>query len=269
MWVARTLYDSFVIIYGISLVFFFFDSMQPRRWLNRTAVALLFIAFSFETLFLFSRLYALGYAAVYSRFDTTLLLSWLILLTALCFNAFFRMDVLLFFVNVIAFGMVVADAVSRQQASGYENQPSDLLVIHIVSAVASYGAFSLAGAFSTMYLIQSRLLKQKRWHSMYFRLPALDTLDRLAYRSVSIGYPLLTVAMALGVVWQKLSLGHYIFLDSKTMMTLTVWLLYGLYIFLRTKSGWGGNSLARFSIICFLCILLNLWLAGRFSSFHH
>lgn len=269
MWMDRSLYDAFVVVYGTSLVLFFIDVMQPRRSVNRAAVALLFIAFSLETAFVLARLSTLGYIPVYSPFDVTLLISWLILLVALCINAFFRLDIILFFANIVGFALVIADAMSRQEANGQINQSSDLLVMHIASAVLSYALFCLAGVFSLMYLVQYQTVREKKWNLFYFRLPPLERLDIFTYRAVLIGYPLLTVAIVLGVVWEKLSLGHYIVLDAKPLITLLVWILYGVYIVLRSRFGWGSVALARFSFICFLIVLLNLWVGGRFSSFHH
>lgn len=263
------MYDTFVGVYGISLVLFFIDAMQPRRSVNRAAVLLLFVAFLLETLFMLDRLYMLGYVPVYSPLDATLLLSWLVLLVVLCINAFFRLDIILFFVNIVGFALVVANAVSRQAAAGVLRQQGDLLAMHITSALTSYVAFCLAGVFSGMYLVQQRLLIRKRWNPLYFRLPALERLDAFAYRSILVGFPLLTLAIVLGAIWEKMTLGHYIFVDAKPLTTVIVWLLYAIYILLRAKTGWGSVALARFSIACLCVVMLNLWTAGRLSTFHH
>lgn len=267
MWI-RVVYDTFVCVYGWSLVLFFVDAMQPRRSVNRSAVALLFIAFSLETLFLLIRLYALGYMPVYSPFDATLLVSWLVLLVALCINAFFRLDILLFFVNMVGFTLIAADTFGHQtQQSGVYNQ-ADLLVIHITTALISYAAFCLNLIFSVMYLVQNHVLKTKQWSPLFLRLPPLERLDAYAYRSALVGFPLLTVAIVLGSVWEQFTRGYISWLDVKFLTTVVVWVLYGTYLTVRAKSGWGSEVLARLAVVCFLVVLANFWLAGQLSGFH-
>ena len=56
--------------------------------------------------------------------------------------------------------------------------------------------FNFAGAL--MYLLQERQLKVKRPGAFYYRLPALETLDRLTFRTLALGFPFLTTGLVLG-----------------------------------------------------------------------
>ncbi len=268
MTLSRSLYDVFVCLYAVSLVLFFIDAMQPHRSVNRLAVVLLFSAFSLETVFLLDELLSLGYVPIYNPYDVGLLLSWLVLLVVLCINAFFRVGMILFFANVFGFAFVVANAAVREASIGPSHH-GDLLTIHIVCALMSYVAFCLAVMYSGMYLIGVSLLRRKQWNSLFLRLPSLSQLDFFAYRSVMVGYPLLTIGIVLGGVLEQVRLGRIVWLDSKPIVTLVVWLMYGIYLLLRTRWGWGGANLAKYALVCFAVVLVNLWIAGRLSSFHH
>jgi HemX protein len=269
MFIGRFLYDAFVAVYAISLVLFFIDAVQPRRVLNRTALVLLFFVFLLETLVLVNRLRVSGAAPVYTPFDALLLLAWLILLAALVFNTFFRLDLLLFMANVLGFGIVAFDAFGLQATAMYTSRQGDLLILHITFALCSYAAFSFAFMFSFMYLIQDKFLREKLWTRWYFRLPALDKLDKYTYRSILLGFPFLLMAMVLGAIWGKLTLGHLLFMDPKPLATIVLWLMYGIYLLLRLRSGWGGSKLVWYNVICFTGVIANFVVIGSFSLFHH
>lgn len=265
---SRLLYDSMIILYAASLVLFFVDSIQPRRTINRTALILLFAVFALLTAYLLLRLEQFGTPPVYSRFDLLLLLSWIILLVAVVVQTFFEVGMLLFFANSLVFFMVVFDIVGRSDLT-YPHRQGDLLVLHIATAALSYAAFAFSFLFSMMYLIQERLLRKKHWNPWYFRLPALDVLDRYSFGSISVGLPLLLVSMILGMIWANMTVGKFQFWDPKPVATAVLWFMYGIYLLLRLRSGWGGRRLAGYSLICFIGVVINFLIVSNISVFHH
>ncbi|MDQ0188289.1 cytochrome c biogenesis protein CcsA [Alicyclobacillus cycloheptanicus] len=265
----RALYDAFNLMYALSLILFFSDLIQPRRFVNRTALVLLFVAFGLESGLLLMRLRALGYVAVYTRMDVLFLVSWLLMLITLVLDTFFRIGLALFFVNVLGYALVAFDTFGRQGKFLFPKHQLDLLVLHVSLAVISYVCFAFAFVYSFMYLIQDRVLRAKRWNQLYFRLPALERLDTFAFRSVALGVPVLLVAMVLGVIWGKLVLNRWILMDPKPLATLIVWLMYAVYLGFRIRSGWGGRQLAWYNMFCALAVLLNFAVVNDYSNFHH
>lgn len=266
--VVRVVYDALSVIYALSLFLFFLDAIQSRRRVNRTALLLLFVVFVFETALLLLGLRSLGEVSMYSRFDSDMLISWLILLVALVVNTFFRIDLLLFFANVVGFAFVLFDAFTRRGRWIYGAHLRDLLLLHITLALISYVAFAFSFIFSIMYLIQDKFLREKRWNHWYFRLASLERLDLYTYRSILIGFPVLLIAMVLGTVWGKLVLGDISLLDPKLIATFALWIMYGLYLLLRLRSGWAGKNLVWYNVLCFSGVLLNFAVVGDFSAFH-
>ncbi len=59
-----------------------------------------------------------------------------------------------------------------------------------------------------MYLLQERQLKTKRPSAVYYRLPPLETLDRLSHRTLTLGFPFLTAGLVLGVLWARGGVGQ-------------------------------------------------------------
>lgn len=265
----RALFDASVAMYAISLILFFTDHLIPRRKINRTALVLLFLVFVFQTFYFLGRLVSIGQETVYSRFDVLLLISWFILAVALVVNAFFRIDALLFFVNVFGFTFVSFDTFARQGKIIFPSDQRDLLMIHISLAIASYVAFSFAMIFSVMYLIQERLMRDKRWNRWYLRLPSLNQLDLYTFWSIVAGFPLLVVSTVLGALWEVLVLHRMPLFDPKLIATVLVCTMYGIYLILRTRLGWGMKGLLWYNIICYIAVLINFTVIGDFSKFHH
>jgi HemX protein len=229
---------------------------------------LLFAVFVFQTAFLWMRFVSLGHVPAYSPFDALLLASWLIVVVALVLNAFFRVDLLLCFVNVIGFAWVVFANFSRAGNLMDTARQSDLLLLHVALALVSYVAFAFSFVFSLMYLIQDGLLREKRWAPWYFRLPSLERLDGWAFRFVAAGFPLLLVAMVLGIIWGRLTLGRWLWWDIKSIVTFVLWCAYGVYLVVRLRSGWGGRRLAWLNSVCFGGVIVNFVVIGSLSLFH-
>src|SRR5207342_3200198 len=66
--------------------------------------------------------------------------------------------------------------------------------VHVSLALLGLAALVLNFAGAVMYLLQERQLKARRRQpgSVYYRLPSLETLDRLTYRALTFGFPFLT-----------------------------------------------------------------------------
>ena len=69
------------------------------------------------------------------------------------------------------------------------------LPIHVTAAYLGYAVFVVAFSASLVYLVQEKQLKQKRASSFLRRLPSLETLDHLNYRSLAWGFLLLTLGL--------------------------------------------------------------------------
>ena len=70
--------------------------------------------------------------------------------------------------------------------------------LHVGSLTSSYACFSLAAGSAVLYFLQARRLKHKKINNS-FRLPALDSLDRAAYRFILVGFPLLVIGIVSGM----------------------------------------------------------------------
>lgn len=140
--------------------------------------------------------------------------------------------------------------------------------VHVTLIIFAYAAFIVTFICSVMYLIQEHELKAKHFGAAFERLPALNTCDEIGYRSLSIGFVLLTCGVATGIWWSNQRDGRYWHNDPKEVMALVTWLVYLFIMHYRLTAGWRGRRVAWLSIAGFAVVLLT-WLGARALGGYH
>lgn len=130
------------------------------------------------------------------------------------------------------------------------------LYLHVSMIILGYTAFFVTFAAGVMYLIQEHELKSKKPHAFYYRLPALESIDDLAYKSLAIGFPFITMGIITGALWASSVWGPRWPMDPKVALSFVSWLIYLLLLFTRWSAGWRGRKAAYFAIAGFAVILV-------------
>lgn len=140
-----------------------------------------------------------------------------------------------------------------------------LLTTHVAVAVFAYGAFAVSFGAAGLYLWQVYAAPEHGVRG----LPRPDVLDRLGYKAVIIGFPLLTMVIVLGAVWAEIAWGSYWSWDPKETASLVTWLIYGGYLHARVARGWVGKGAAWLLVLGFSSVILtflgNLFFGGLHS----
>ena len=76
------------------------------------------------------------------------------------------------------------------------------------------------------------------------KLSLLESIDNLSYRTISFGFPLLTIGIIAGAVWANEAWGSYWSWDPKETWALITWLVFASYLHARITKGWEGNRTA-------------------------
>jgi cytochrome c-type biogenesis protein CcsB len=102
------------------------------------------------------------------------------------------------------------------------------------------------------------------------RLPTVDMLDFLSYRSVMVAFPLMTVVIVTGAVWAQSAWGKWWGWDPKETASLVTWILYAVFLHMRVVAGWKGRPSAVINIIGFISVIftylgVNVFLSGLHS----
>ncbi len=141
------------------------------------------------------------------------------------------------------------------------------LVAHIALIFAGYAALFLSFTASLLYLIQERRLKSKKPGGVMSRLPALQQIDEIGYRSLLFGFPFMTLGLIAGMVVAQGTFGHLDFLDPKILLSILMWAVYMLMLYTRWNAGWRGRRAAYLAAGAFLTALV-AWSANYFSAIH-
>ena len=188
---------------------------------------------------------------------------------SLAINHFFKMDLLIFFTNILGFIVMSVSIFANPAAAPALSHKliSELLFIHVSLSLFSYVAFSISFILSIMYLVQNKMLKEKRWSPLLRKLPSLGLLDMYAYRLTMVGVPLLFLGLILGILWAHV-VGQPIWLDPKLFTSILVVVAYGMYLYRRLSYDWQGKKLATMNVVAFVFVLFNYLISGSISSFH-
>ena len=144
---------------------------------------------------------------------------------------------------------------------------SNWLYIHTPLIFLGYAALFIAFAAAIMYLIQEHALKSKHPVRFYNWLPSLDICDDLAYRSLAIGFPLMTLGIITGALWAQSAPGRFWATDATVLFSFLTWLVYLLLIFYRL-TGWRGRKAAYLSIVGFIGVLVTVLGINYFGGLH-
>lgn len=135
--------------------------------------------------------------------------------------------------------------------------------IHVPANFIGYGTFSLAAMVAVAYLLKSHGL-------LVDRLPALEVLDDVMYKSIAVGFAFFTIATILGALWAAEAWGGYWSWDPKETWALIVWLNYASWLHMRLMKGLRGKIAAWWAVVgllvtTFAFLGVNMFLSGLHS----
>ncbi|MVP00507.1 cytochrome c biogenesis protein [Paenibacillus lutrae] len=265
-------YDAIIYLYALSLLFYFSDVARANRSAKQIGTGLLYFVWVLQTAYLGYSLYEHLGRWVFSMFETLFLFSWVLITASLVISRFYRIELVVFFVNLFGLAVLALNFFSDSHVSPLIDQwniNDELLFIHVSLAVGSYAAYTVSFVLSGMYLFLHRKLKQKSWTASMKKMPSLEKIERYTYVSVVIGTPLLMLALSLGVAWVLIENNVFLLWDTKVINSLLVLCAYGFYLFQHHSLSISGPKLAKWNLAAFVIVLLNFILSNVFSGFHN
>lgn len=147
---------------------------------------------------------------------------------------------------------------------------SPYFFIHVFAAVIAYISFAFSFIAGLFYLYQDAQLKQHR----LAKGPSLEVLERLVFRGLLIGLPVLTAALISGFIWMKNDFGTLWIWNSKITSSIVAWLVYSAIFYFHYVSGVHGRkmvilSVCAFSLIVFIFLGMNLFEAQIHAALQH
>ncbi len=264
-----------------SILFILYFSTKKRR-LAEMGFTLVCFGFAFQTLALATRWFYAGHPPWVNSYEVMSFFAWTIVGAYLILNV--RSDYRSVGTLVAPLAFATLGFASLQPTNPTPLIPalqSVWLLIHVPIVVLSYCAFFIAFVASVLYLFKDKQLSEGRLMEgphqprdssanatrAVSREPigvlgkfSLDQLDDLAYKSVAVGFPLLTIGIITGAIWAEAAWGSYWSWDPKETWSLITWLVFLIYLHARTQN-WGSSLaayIASFGFLSVICTFLGV-----------
>jgi ABC-type uncharacterized transport system permease subunit len=118
--------------------------------------------------------------------------------------------------------------------------------LHVVLSLLSAGLLTLAAVQAMALAIQDRLLHRHGRLELLQSLPPLQTMERLLFQLVALGFFLLSLTLISGLLFIHDLLGQH--LAHKTVLSVIAWVLFAVLLWGRRYHGWRGRQAVRWSL---------------------
>lgn len=186
-----------------------------------------------------------------SLYDWLLVVAWILVALYLYLSTWYRDLALGVFLLPVVLALVAAAAwFVEPTPRKLDNQ--FWVVLHAGLLAVGGAAVVTATLAGTMYLVQSRRLKQKSEPILGFRLPSLELLERVNHRALTLAFALLTLGFGSGVVlaWVRRSGAE---VTPSLVAAVLVWVAFAVLLHLQHRLR--GRKDAWLSIFAFLLLI--------------
>jgi len=261
------------LFYLASFAIYLYDFQKDERRLSNVKRLFLFLTLFFHIFYLIARTVAFYHPPITNVFE---------IFTVLAFSISFSYFILELVTDIRGTGMfiIVISLIFQIISSIFitdlmevkEVLRSNLLGVHVLHALLGYAGITISAVYGFLYLMLYKELKLNKFGLIFDRLPNLEILEKLSFYSAVIGFILLSVAIAIGVIWLPSAFPNFSYLDPKLVATFLVWLLYGIGIAAKITGKLQGKkvvilSIVGFGLAIFSTIVTN-FLAKSFHTFY-
>jgi cytochrome c-type biogenesis protein CcsB len=199
----------------------------------------------------------IGHVPLSNMYESLVFFSWCIAFLYLLWERKLRSKVVGAFVMPFAFIFIAYASLSSGVSSKIDPLvpalQSNWLHAHVITCFLSYSSFALSCGLGIIYLI--KLNHQGKGGSLISLFPSLDSLDTLIYKTIAVGFPLLTLGIVTGAAWADYAWGSYWSWDPKETWSLITWFVYALFLHARFTREWRGRRTAILAVVGFLAVL--------------
>jgi ABC-type transport system involved in cytochrome c biogenesis permease subunit len=261
-WLDLRLAQSAVVVYFAVAVLLGLETLSRRVRLRVAWLAVLTVGVCIHAASLVARAVASGEMPFTDLYEYTLFMSFAL---GVAYLLFFRKrfppvgTLVVVMVMFLLLGSAVFLFPTQPGGIMMPALKSNWLYIHVSLAALGETFFAVAFVSSLLYVARSG-----RADRAY-----LESLDRLTYRAVSMGFPVFTAgALVAGAIWAKQAWGAYWSWDPKEVLSLVVWLVYAVYLHARLVRGMRGTTVALISMVGFALTIFTIFGTQIFGGLH-
>ncbi|HXH00654.1 MAG TPA: cytochrome c biogenesis protein CcsA [Xanthomonadaceae bacterium] len=128
------------------------------------------------------------------------------------------------------------------------------LQLHAWLALLAYATLAIAAVIAILLWLQERALRRRDFHGWLRALPPLAELELLLFRTIAVGFVLLTATLLSGVLFVDDLFAQH--LMHKTVLSVLSWLAFGALLLGRWRYGWRGAVAVRWTLTAMALLVL-------------
>ena len=149
------------------------------------------------------------------------------------------------------------------------------LDIHVTAMTLATGIFFVAAVLGFVYLWVDRYTRRVAagraapGNGIIRRLPSIEQIDRLTYRTIVFGFPVWTFGVIAGAIWADQAWGRYWGWDPVETWAFITWVLYAAFLHARATAGWRGRRAHYIQLLGFTSLMFNILVVQVFIAGLH
>jgi cytochrome c-type biogenesis protein CcsB len=149
------------------------------------------------------------------------------------------------------------------------------LDIHVTAMTLATGIFFVAAVLGFVYLWVDRYARRVAagraapGNGIIRRLPSIEQIDRLTYRTIVFGFPVWTFGVIAGAIWADQAWGRYWGWDPVETWAFITWVLYAAFLHARATAGWRGRRAHYIQLLGFTSLMFNILVVQVFIAGLH
>lgn len=134
------------------------------------------------------------------------------------------------------------------------NSQALALRMHLLVSFLAYGLLAVAALHAVLMTLLEKQLH--RGGTMRNGAPPLLTLEAMLFRTIMVGFVLLTLAVGSGIFFSEALFGAPLQFSHKVVFAILSWLVFGGLLVGRHTRGWRGRTALYWTITGFTLLLL-------------
>jgi ABC-type uncharacterized transport system permease subunit len=137
------------------------------------------------------------------------------------------------------------------------SQPaSGLFDTHVLGAMLAYSLFTIAALHAGLMSLVEKRLHHARLPKVLQNLPPLLTMESLLFRVIAVGFVLLTITVASGMLFSDKIFGHPLQFSHKVLFGMASWVIFAVLLGGHHFYGWRGHTAVRWTLSGFGFLVL-------------
>lgn len=161
----------------------------------------------------------------------------------------------IFILPLTAFTLLLQQMITLD--STHTIQINNGLGVHIFTSLLAYSMLMLAAIQAALFAEQNNHLHNHKPTGFIRTLPALQDMEFLLFRFITLGVILLTIALITGFIYLDNLFEQRI--AHKTILSMFAWVIFSTLLIGHIKLGWRGRTAIRWTLAGFIILMISFF----------